>query len=170
MQLLSACYCILWLSCRPWMFLQLVCSADVPWSCLWKNVRMVLQEWSLYVQKAHFELSIWFCDLWKSTAHLKLSFKIIAVTSNPFLVASDLDLNIPMPEFKKLEKYCLSYFLNFSFPNTFSCNFSLYRCTEIAFEINLYSHRVLFHWCAAQTVTMSEFLELDCSGMKKCAL
>lgn len=26
------------------------------------------------------------------------------------------------------------------------------------------------HWCAAQTVTTSEFIELDCSGMKNCAL
>lgn len=61
---------------------------------------MVLKEQSLYVQKAHFEPSIWCCDLWKRTAHLKVPFKIIAATSNPFLVASDWDLNILMPELK----------------------------------------------------------------------
>lgn len=65
-----------------------------------------LKEWSLYVQKALLEPSIWCCDLWrrKRTTHLKSLFEILAVSSNSSLAASDWGLNFLMSEFKKQQK------------------------------------------------------------------
>lgn len=82
-----------------------------------------------------------------------------------------------MPEFKKLQKSCLSYFPNFSFPNTFFISSVILPSTDVLklplkliYIPKILWLRVLFHWCAPQTMTMSELFELDCSGLKNCAL
>lgn len=135
MRLLYACYCILWLSCRPWMF-------HLMWhevTCE-RSVRMFFECAKDTFWTSH--LVLW--PVWKE--QLKSTFKTVAVSLNTSLVASDWSLNILIPEFKKQQKSLLcstsSATVHLSSVLYFFFSFNT-DALNIAFKINLDSYSML---------------------------
>lgn len=159
MRLLYACYCILWLSCRPWMF-------HLMWhevTCE-RSVRMFFECAKDTFWTSH--LVLW--PVWKE--QLKSTFKTVAVSSNTSLVASDWSLNILISEFKKQQKslLCSTSSATVHLSSVLYFFFLLIQMLWILLSKLIWIHTVclliLSYWQSAQTMLAHKVPELDCSS------